>query len=226
MCTKETEKLTIAKLLVSYDKKLLKEYHTWYKEMMAVHNLTYEMLKFNPDNKHVMAMAKRAIKYQGGSVKLANNRSDYESLKAVIDNKEVLEMGTLKSFNFNDSVTEDLEIEVRNICMAIAFAAVMVLYKYNDETFEKAMKTSIKFIDEVIDQTGLLHFLKEGELRGEEAVKFKHGLISWFLTTCIKLGLALMARLGEFSPKAYPMYLLPGFHANIPCLILYFVKEK
>ena len=65
MFTKEDKPLTIPELLVSYDKKLLKEYHLWYNEMMCAYNLALGpngKLNFDPDNKYVIAMAKRAIK--------------------------------------------------------------------------------------------------------------------------------------------------------------------
>ena len=229
MFTKENNPLTIPELLVSYDKKLLKEYHLWYNEMMVVYSIALGSngkLNFDPDNKYVMAMTKRAIKYQGGSVKLANKGLDMQAIRATMDSEEVVEIGSLNWFHFNDSVTQELKIEIHNMCLSIVFATMMVLYKHGDKTFDKAAITVAKFTDEVIDQMGLLRFLKEGELTGEEAVKFRELLMSWLVTVCARLGVLLMSRLKEFSPKAYPLYLLPGVHAKMPCLTLYFTSEN
>ena len=229
MFTKEDKPLTIPELLVSYDKKLLKEYHLWYNEMMCAYNLALGpngKLNFDPDNKYIIAMAKRAIKYQGGSVKLVKNGLDTQAIRATMENEEVVEIGTLNWFNFNESVTQELKIEIHNMCLSIAFATIMVLYKHGYKTFDKAAITVAKFTDEIIDQTGLLHFLKEGELTGEEALKFRELLMSWLVTICARLGVLLMSRLKEFSPKAYPLYLLPGVHAKMPCLTLYFTSEN
>lgn len=229
MFTKEDKPLTIPELLVSYDKKLLKEYHLWYNEMMCMYNLALGpngKLNFDPDNKYVIAMAKRAIKYQGGSVKLVKNGLDTQAIRATMENEEVVEIGTLSWFHFNDSVTPELKIEIHNICLSIAFATMMVLYKHGQKAFDKAAITVAKFTDEIIDQTHLLHFLKEGELTGEEAFKFRELLMSWLVMICARLGVLLMSRLKGFAPKAYPLYLLPGVHKKTPCLTLYFTSEN
>lgn len=229
MFTKEDKPLTIPELLISYDKKLLKEYHLWYNEMMCAYNLALGpngKLNFDPDNEYVVAMAKKAIKYQGGSVKLLKNGLDTQAIRATMENEEVVEIGALSWFRFNDSVTPELKIEIHNMCLSIAFATLMVLYKHGYKDFDKAAITVAKFTDEVIDQIGLLHFLKEGELEGEEAHKFRELLMSWLVTICARLGVLLMSRLKGFAPKAYPLYLLPGVHKKMPCLTLYFTSEN
>ena len=229
MFTKEDKPLTIPELLVSYDKKLLKEYHLWYNEMMNLYNVSLGPkgnLTFDPDNEYVVAMAKKAIKYQGGSIKLLKNGLDTQAIRATMENEEVVEIGTLSWFHFNDSVTPELKIEIHNACLSIAFATLMVLYKHGYKDFDKAAITAAKFTDEVIDQIGLLHFLKESELEGEEAYKFRELLMSWLVTICARLGVLLMSRLKGFAPKAYPLYLLPGVHKKMPCLTLYFTSEN
>lgn len=229
MFTEKVKPLTIPELLVSYDKKLLKEYRLWFNEMMNIYNVSLGPkgnLTFDPDNEYVVAMVKKAIKYQGGSVKLVKNGLDTQAIRATMENEEVVEIGTLNWFNFNDSVTQELKIEIHNMCLSIAFATMMVLYKHGYKRFDKAAITVAKFTDEVIDQTGLLHFLKEGELTGEEAFKFRELLMSWLVTICARLGVLLMSRLKGFAPKAYPLYLLPGVHKKMPCLTLYFTSEN
>lgn len=229
MFTKEDKPLTIPELLVSYDKKLLKEYHLWFNEMMNLYNISLGPkgnLTFDPDNEFVVVMVKKAIKYQGGSVKLLKNGLDTQAIRATMENEEVIEIGALSWFHFNESVTPELKIEIHNACLSIAFATLMVLYKHGYKDFDKAAITVAKFTDEVIDQIGLLHFLKEGELEGEEAFKFKELLMSWLVTICARLGVLLMSRLKGFAPKAYPLYLLPGVHKKMPCLTLYFTSEN
>ena len=226
---RELTKEEFKKLLKGYKTKTVNELLKWYRESLTFLTLALENngKDFDKDGKEVTSFVKKSLKYLNAPTGLCTDLDNdiTHGIFAGPDVEECFFTLTLKDFNFKEGVTEELLIDIRHSFLAMVYAVAIVLYK-NIIDSDIVIKSIPRFAEIVLEEIGLIHFLKEESLGGDEAEEYKEFLISWLVGVPMRLGVQFVDQFQNYTPKVYPIIILPGEKDDEPGIMIYFTSTE
>ena len=222
---------SIESLLKKHSIAMVKDMHKWQREAYGLYLSTLGPLgesSFSSESKEAISFAKKALKYHKAENSVSYNPKEIQAIYAGTDTEEVIIIGSLADFNFKPGLPAEVNVDVLYTMLSTVFTVLMLAYKYKDEKkkFEKVAMSLVKFANELIEDSGILHYLVEGDLPANEAEEYKKYLTSWVVAIPGRLGIRLADTLCSYKPKAYPLYLLPSFKNGLPCFMVYLSSSE
>lgn len=218
-------------LLKKHSVTMVKDLHKWQKEAYGLYLSALGPLgegSFSSDSKEAISFAKKALKYHKAESSIPYNPKEIQAIYAGGDTEEVILIGSLADFNFKPGLPAEVKVDVLFTMLSTVFATLMLGYKYGDDkkNFDKVARSLVKFANDLIEDSGILHYLVEGDLAPDDVEAYRKYLTSWVVAIPSKLGIKLADTLYSYKPKAYPLYLLPSFKNGLPCFMVYLSSSE